>query len=169
MNIIETDRLALCRLTTDDAAFILRLLNDADFLQYIGDRGVKTLNDARKYILNGPVDNYERFGFGLYLVKLRDGDIPLGICGLLKRDTLKDIDVGFAFLPEFRRKGYAHESALAILDQAKTDFGLNRIVAVVSPDNHRSIKILEKLGLTYRQMVKLSPDEDACMLFGVDF
>ena len=169
MNIIETDRLVLCRLTTDDAAFILRLLNDADFLQYIGDRGVKTLNDARKYILNGPVDSYERFGFGLYLVKLKDGDISIGICGLLKRDSLRDIDVGFAFLPEFRRKGYAYESASAVLDHGKTTLGLNRIVAVVSPDNHRSIKILEKLGLAYREMVQLSPADEECKLFGVGF
>ncbi len=169
MNIIETDRLALCRLTTDDAAFILRLLNDAAFLQYIGDRGVKTLDDARKYILNGPVESYKRFGFGLYLTKLKDREIPIGICGLLKRDSLKDVDVGFAFLPEYRRKGYAYESALAVLDHGKTIFGLNRIVAVTSPDNDRSIKILENIGLTYREMVKLSPDDEECKLYGIDF
>jgi len=169
MKIIETDRLILCRLTTDDAAFILKLVNDAMFLRHIGDRGVKTLDDARKYILNGPVDSYERFGFGLYLTKLKDGDIPIGICGLLKRDSLEDVDVGFAFLPEYRRKGYAYESASAVLDHGKTILGLNRIIAVTSPDNNRSIKILKKIGLTYREMIKLTPDEEECKLFGIDF
>jgi RimJ/RimL family protein N-acetyltransferase len=169
MKILETERLVLCKLTTDDAAFILKLLNDAKFLRYIGDRGVKTLDDARKYILSGPVESYERLGFGLYLTKLKDDGTPIGICGLLKRIYLTDVDVGFAFLPEFRRKGYAYESASAVLDYSKTILGLNRIVAVTSPDNHRSIKIIKKLGLTYRKMVKLSDDKKAGKLFGIDF
>ena len=169
MKIIETDRLILGRLTTADAAFILKLLNDADFLKYIGDRGVKTLDDARKYILNGPVASYKRFGFGLYLTKLKDGDIPIGICGLLKRDSLEDVDVGFAFLSAYRKKGYAYESASAVLDHGKTILGLNRIIAVTSPDNQRSIKILEKIGLTYREKIKMSPEEEECKLFGIDF
>jgi RimJ/RimL family protein N-acetyltransferase len=169
MKILETERLVLCKLTTEDAAFILRLLNDAKFLQYIGDRGVKTLDDARKYILSGPVASYERFGFGLYLTKLKDDGIPIGICGLLKRVSLTDVDVGFAFLPEYRRKGYAYESASAVMDYGRTILGLNRIVAVTSPGNDRSIKIINKLGLTYRKMVKLSDNEEACKLFGIDF
>ena len=143
-----------------------------DTEKYIGDRGVKTLDDARKYILKGPVASYDQFGFGLYMTKLKDGGIPIGICGLLKRDSLEDIDVGFAFLPEFRNKGYAYESASAVLDYGKTILGLKRIVAVTSPDNHRSIKILEKMGLAYRGMVNLSPEEepgDECKLFEVDF
>ena len=169
MKILETNRLALCRLTTDDAEFILELLNDASFLRYIGDRGVKNLDDARKYILSGPVDSYERFGFGLYLTKLKNAETPIGICGLLKRKSLKNVDVGYALLPEFRRKGYAYESASAVLDYGRLIIGLNRIVAVTSPDNYRSIKVLEKMGLTYREMVKLSDDDDECKLFGIDF
>ena len=169
MNILETNRLLLCRLTTDDAAFMLKLLNDPDFLLYIGDRGVKTMEDARRYILNGPVASYEQFGFGLYLTKLKDAKIPIGICGLLKREALTDIDIGFAFLPEFRKKGYAFESASAVMHHGKSVFNLKRIVAITAPDNHRSIKILEKLGLAYREMVKLSSDDEACKLFAIDF
>lgn len=169
MKILETERLTLCRLTADDAAFILKLLNDAKFLRYIGDRGVKTLDDARRYILSGPVESYERLGFGLYLTKLKDEGTPIGICGLLKRISLTDVDVGFAFLPEFRRKGYAYESASAVLDYGKTILGLDRIVAVTSSDNHRSIKVIKKLGLTYRKIIKLPDDKEVSKLFGVDF
>ena len=114
MDILETDRLILCKLTPDDAPFILELLNDSAFLRYIGDKGVKTLDDARDYILNGPIDSYGRHGFGLYLTKLKDGDVPIGICGLLKRETLEDVDVGFAFLPQFCGKGYATTAYEAI-------------------------------------------------------
>ena len=169
MNILETDRLILCRLTLDDAAFILDLLNDSLFLRFIGDKGVRTRSDARKYILNGPVDSYERHGFGLYLTKLKDGAVPIGICGLLKRESLNDVDVGFAFLPEFRGHGYASESASAVLDYARTILGLNRIVALTSPDNNGSIRVLEKLGLSYQNMLKLSDDDQESKLFAVAF
>lgn len=169
MNILKTDRLILCRLTIGDAAFIFELLNESLFLRFIGDKGVRSLDDARKYILNGPVERYERHGFGLYLTKLKDGAMPIGICGLLKRESLKNVDVGFAFLPEFRGKGYAFESASAVLDYGRTILGLNRIVAVTSPDNDGSIRVLEKLGLSYQKIVKLSEDDIECKLFAVDF
>jgi len=168
MIILETDRLILRRLTVDHAAFILELLNDALFLRFIGDKGVRSPSDACKYILNGPVDSYERHGFGLYLTKLKDGAVPIGICGLLKRETLKDVDIGFAFLPEFKGHGYASESASAVLDYGRTILGLNRIVALTSPDNIGSIRVLEKLGLSYQKMVKW-PDDDESKLFAVDF
>lgn len=113
--VIETERLLLCRLTGDDAPFILELLNQPSFLRYIGDKGVRTLDHAREYIRKGPADSYERRGFGLYLVKLRDGAVPIGICGLVKRDALEDVDVGFAFLPAFWSQGYALESASAVM------------------------------------------------------
>ena len=169
MNILETDRLILCRLTIDDAAFIFDLLNDSLFLRFIGDKGIRTRDDAVKYILNGPIDSYDRHGFGLYLAKLKDGAIPVGICGLLKREFLEDVEVGFAFLPEFRGNGYAFESASAVLDYGRSILGLIRIVAVTSPDNHVSINVLEKLGLTYQKMVGLSGDDQDCKLFGVNF
>ena len=168
MNIFETDRLILCKLTVGDAAFILELLNESLFLRFIGDKGVRTLDDARKYILDGPVDSYDRHGFGLYLTKLKDDAVPIGICGLLKRASLRDVDVGFAFLPKFRGQGYAFESASAVLAHGKTIIGLNRIVAVTSPDNYGSVRVLEKLGLTYQKVVKLSDDDQECKLFAAD-
>src|ERR1700704_4791358 len=111
MTILETDRLLLRKLTADDAEFILDLLNQPSFLQFIGDKGVRTLDDARQYILAGPVASYERFGFGLYLTALKESQVSIGICGLIKRETLEDVDVGFAFLPQFWSKGYAFEAA----------------------------------------------------------
>lgn len=159
MNMIETDRLLLRKLSTDDAAFILDLLNQPSFLQFIGDRGVRTLEDANRYILTGAVASYERFGFGLYLTLLKKSEIPIGICGLVKRDSLKDVDIGFAFLPQYWSKGYAFESASAVLDYARNTLGLKRIAGITAPDNHGSIRVMEKIGLKFEKMVKLSEDD----------
>ncbi|MCB0290160.1 MAG: GNAT family N-acetyltransferase [Calditrichaeota bacterium] len=162
---LETSRLIICHLAPDDAPFILDLLNQPSFLQYIGDRGVRTLEDARNYIQKGPISSYERYGFGLFLVKLKDGDIPAGICGLLKRDTLPDVDIGFAFLPQFWSQGYAYESAAAVMSYGKNALGLKRIVAITQPDNIGSIRLLEKLGLRFEQMVRLAEDDVKLKLF----
>jgi len=120
VNVIETNRLTHRKLTLDDAEFILDLLNQPSFIQFIGDRGVRTLEDAREYLSKRLIESYERFGFGLYLTLLKEGQIPIGICGLVKRDSLDDIDIGFAFLPQYWLKGYAFESASAVLTYAKT-------------------------------------------------
>ncbi len=162
---IETERLILCELSPDDAEFILGLLNQPSFLRHIGDKGVRTLDQARDYILNGPVDSYRRHGFGLYLVEARDSQIPMGICGLLKREILDDVDVGFAFVPEFWSRGYGFESASAVMAHARDALGLERVVAVVSPGNRASIRLLEKLGLKFERMVRLSDDEPEIQLF----
>jgi RimJ/RimL family protein N-acetyltransferase len=153
MKILETARLALRRLSIEDAAFILELVNEPSWLQFIGDRGVRTLEDARDYILKGPVEMYGRLGFGLYLTELKVDRVPIGICGLIKREHLEDVDIGFAFLPRFWGNGYAHESASAVMAHGKTALGLDRIVAITSPDNHGSIKLLEKLGFDFERMV----------------
>jgi len=165
MNIIETERLILRKLTTNDAAFILDLLNQPSFIQFIGDRGVRTLDDARQYIVNGPVASYERHGFGLYLTLLKDGEPPIGMCGLVKRDILPDVDVGFAFLPQYWLKGYAFESASAVVAYGKNTLGIQRILGVTTPDNTGSIRVLEKLGLRFERMVKISPDGPELKLF----
>jgi RimJ/RimL family protein N-acetyltransferase len=165
MNVIETDRLILCKLTIDDAGFILDLLNQPSFLQFIGDRGVRTLDDASDYILRGPIASYERFGFGLYLTALKESGVPIGICGLVKRESLEDVDIGFAFLPQFWSKGYAFESASAVMEYGKNALGLNRIVGVTSADNYASIRVLEKLGLRFAKMVRLSADGPELKLF----
>ena len=163
--VIETERLLLCRLTGDDAPFILELLNQPSFLRFIGDKGVRTLDHAREYIRQGPADSYERRGFGLYLVKLRDGGVSIGICGLVKRDALDDVDLGFAFLPSFWSQGYALESASAVLTYSREVIRLNRVVAITNPDNESSIRLLEKLGLQFERMILLPDSTEESKLF----
>jgi RimJ/RimL family protein N-acetyltransferase len=165
MKVLETERLSLRRLTAEDAEFILELLNDPSWLRFIGDRGVRTLDAARDYILNTLVAMYERLGFGLYLTELKGGGAPVGICGLIKRDSLEDVDIGFAFLPEFRGRGYAYESALAVMAYGKRTLGLNRLAAITSPDNYVSARLLEKLGFNFERTVKLSDDGAEVSLF----
>jgi RimJ/RimL family protein N-acetyltransferase len=168
LKVLETDRLNLRWLSNDDAEFILELLNEPSFLRFIGDKGVRTLDDARDYILNGPADMYTRLGFGLYLTELKDGGVPIGICGLLKRDGLEDVDIGFAFLPKFWARGYAYESAAAVMAYGKTVLGLNRIVAITSPDNYASGRLLEKLGLRFERIIHLLNDASEVRLFASD-
>jgi RimJ/RimL family protein N-acetyltransferase len=145
-------------MSLDDAEFILELLNDPSFLRFIGDKGVRTTEDARRYILTGPLDSYERHGFGLWLVELKESETPIGICGLLKRDTLDDVDIGFAFLPQYRSKGYALESAAAVMDYGRKVLGLRRVVAITNEDNAGSIRVLEKIGMSFDRMIRLSDD-----------
>ena len=156
MNILETERLILRELTADDAAFILQLVNEPAWLRFIGDKGIKTLEAAQAYILTGPREMYTRFGFGLWLVELKETRAPIGICGLIKRDSLDDIDLGFAFLAAYWKRGYAYESALATIAYGKKKFGLKRIVAVMSPDNEASHRLLTKLGFRFERMVQVS-------------
>lgn len=166
MEVIQTDRLVLRWLTTEDAGFIRELLNDPDWLRYIGDRGVRTLEDARDYLLQGPIAMYAQVGFGLYRVELRESRVAIGICGLIKRDALKDVDLGFAFLPQYRGQGYAYEAAAATLEYGKRKLGLSRIVAIVSPENHLSIQLLRKLGLRFERKIRLQSGSDEVHLFG---
>jgi RimJ/RimL family protein N-acetyltransferase len=165
MSVIDTQRMQLRELDVDDAAFILELLNEPGFLRYIGDKGVRSLADAREYILKGPMASYERNGFGLYAACLRDCT-PIGICGLVKRDGLDDPDVGFAFLSRYWSKGYAVESAAAVLKFADTDLGLERVVAITSLDNVSSIAVLEKIGLRFERVVRLAENSPEVKLFG---
>jgi RimJ/RimL family protein N-acetyltransferase len=168
LKVLETDRLILRRLSTDDAEFILRLLNDPSWLRFIGDRGVRTTQDARDYILKGPVEMYARLGFGLYLVELKEGGIPIGLCGLLKRDFLDDVDVGFGFLPNYCAQGYAYESACAVMAYGKGALGLKRVVAITTADNHRSARLLEKMGLRFEGVVKTPDEGKEVRLFAIE-
>jgi ribosomal-protein-alanine N-acetyltransferase len=165
MHVLETEHLILRWLSAEDAAFILELVNDPAWLRFIGDRGVRTLEDARGYILNGPVAMYHRVGWGLYLVELKQSATPIGICGLIERVGLEDIDIGFAFLPAFCGQGYAYESASAMMTYAQDTVGLNRVVAITAPDNQRSITLLTKLGLSFEDMLRLGEDQPEVMLF----
>ncbi len=167
MSILETERLFLRQFTADDAAFILELVNEPSFIQNIGDRGVRTLSDAVRYIEAGPVASYARNGFSLYLVQLKESGESIGMCGLIKRAALDDVDIGYAFLPKFWSKGYAVESALAVKEQAR-GLGLKRLVAIVDPANIGSIRVLEKIGFTFEKMIKLSADDIDLKLFAID-
>ena len=162
---LTTDRLILRELTIEDAPFILRLLNEPSFIHFIGDKGVHDIEGARQYILNGPVASYRKHGFGLYLVNRKTDGLSLGMCGLLKRDSLSHVDIGFAFLPEFWNKGYAFESASAVMNYGKDVLKLTRIVAITNKDNDSSAKLLEKLGLRFDRLIKLSSDQDETRLF----
>jgi RimJ/RimL family protein N-acetyltransferase len=168
VNVLETERLTLRQMTNDDAPFILGLLNEPSFIQNIGDRKVRTLEDARSYILNGPVKSYEKNGFGLYLVALKTTNESVGMCGLIKRDGLEDVDIGYALLPRFWSKRYAVEAARAVKEYAKDTIGLQRLVAIVDPANEGSIRVLEKIGLRYEKMIRLSADDIELKLFGVE-
>ncbi len=168
MNVLETERLLLRQFSADDAAFILELVNEPSFIQNIGDRGVRTLADANSYILNGPVTSYAKNGFGLYLVALKETGESIGMCGLIRRPGLDDVDIGYAFLPRFWSKGYAVEAARAVKDYAKDPIGLKRLVAITDPANEGSIRVLEKLGFRFEKIIRLSADDIDLKLFGVD-
>ena len=166
MRVIETERLRLRRLSEEDAAFILRLVNDPDWLRFIGDRRVRTLEDARKYVRDGPIASYERNGFGLYGVERKESPGLIGISGLVKREFLDDVDVGFALLPDFRGKGYAYEASAAVVSYARDSLGLTRLLAITSIDNDPSIRLLEKLGLRFERFIRVPPDGEEVRLFG---
>ena len=149
---LETARLTIRRFTTDDAPFVYALYNDPDFLHYIGDRGVHSVADARAYIEAGPIASYARHGFGLYVVELKSTGEPIGVCGILKRDSLDAPDLGFAFLPDYRSRGYAGEAARSVLAFARGTLRLTRILAITSPGNAISMALLRKLGFTLERM-----------------
>jgi RimJ/RimL family protein N-acetyltransferase len=155
----------LRQMNVNDDQFIFELVNEPAFVRNIGDKGVRTLEDARDYILTGPVASYAKFGFGLYLVELAETGAPIGICGLLKRDSLEDVDIGFAFLEKFWGKGFAYESAAAVMEYGRSVLGINRIVAITSPDNEGSIRVLSKLGLRFERMIRLPGSDEDTRLF----
>ena len=163
--IAETTRLRLRQLTPDDGPFIFELLNDPDFLANIGDRGVHNTEDARNYITDGPLASYQRCGFGLYLVELKDAAAAIGLCGLLHRHTHPDVEIGFALLPRFRRQGYTLEAARAVMRLGIGSLGLTRIVALAAAGNVGSIRILESMGFVFERLVHFAEDGRESQLF----
>lgn len=147
--ILETARLRLQPLALADAAFILALVNEPSWLQYIGDRNVHSLDDARRYLREGPLAMYDRHGFGLYRIERKSDGVSLGLCGLIQREALETADIGYALLPAYWGQGYAFEAAQASLDYGNRVLGLNPIAAITLPDNPRSIALLQRLGMTY--------------------
>jgi RimJ/RimL family protein N-acetyltransferase len=162
---ITTDRLILREFDLNDAPFIVQILNTPKWIQFIGDRGVKTINDAHHYLLNGPMKSYQTNGFGLMMVALKSDETPIGMCGLIKRDTLEDVDIGFALLPEYEGLGYAFEAASAVMDFGKNEVGLQRIVAITLPENARSVGLLKRIGLTFERMINFPGDGEDLMFF----
>lgn len=167
VNILETERLSLREVNKSDAEFILDLLNQPSFIKYIGDRNVRTLEDSRHFIETRFADSYERLGFGLWLVELKTNKTPIGICGFVKRDYLPDADIGFAFLPEYEKKGYGFESAGAVVKYGSETLDIKRVLAITSLDNESSGKLLERLGFKFDELIK-SPDDKELKLFSLD-
>jgi len=164
---IETSRLKLRWLSMDDAAFIHRLVNDPQWLRFIGDKQVHDLDGARDYIESGPRTMYQQFGFGLNLVSLKGDTTSIGICGLLKRDSLAEPDLGFAFLPEYRGRGYAQEAAEAVLHHGFSMLEQRRIVAIVDTGNQASIRLLEKLGFHLDRKIQTKPNGTPADLYSI--
>lgn len=164
--ILETARLRLREFTLDDGEFIVDLMNSPGWLKFIGDRNVRTTGQAQKYLENGPIKAYQQNGFGLSMVERKDDDVPVGMCGILQRPTLDTPDIGFAFLPAFNGKGYALEIASAVMTYAQSNLGLSRIAAITLRENDRSIRLLEKLGMTYRSKFSFPGSEEELLLYG---
>lgn len=165
MKILETERIILLEVTEDDAEFILDLLNQPSFIKYIGDRNVRNETQARGYIESRFTESYRKFGFGMWAVVLKETSQPIGICGFVKRDSLPEADIGFAFLPQFEKKGYAFESASAAMRYGKDVLELPRVLAITSQDNRDSQKLLEKIGLKFERLISLPGDAEELKLF----
>jgi RimJ/RimL family protein N-acetyltransferase len=162
---LETPRLSLRRFVLEDAPFVVTLLNQSSFIRNIGDRGVRDVDDARRYLREGPMTMYAQHGFGLWHVSRRADGTCVGMCGLLRRDILPDVDVGYAFLPEHWGQGYAFEAASATVELGARRFGLRRIIGVVSDHNTASIRVLEKIGMRFERMHAMHPGEPEVRLY----
>ena len=168
MTVLETERLLLSRLSYDNCEFIFELVNEPSFKQYIGDKDVKTLDDARRYLREGPIESYEQFGYGMFLVTIKDGVTPVGICGLIKREEFPDPDIGFAFLKRYRGHEYGIESARAVVQYGLEALGLLRIIAMADPDNVPSVRLLKRLGFAYESDVRMPKDDHDISLFSIE-
>lgn len=165
MEILETERLRLRTLAVNDAAFYLKLVNDPSWLRFIGDKGIHTLDEARAAIATGPIESQRVHGFSLYLVELKATGLPLGICGLVRRETLPEVDLGYAFMPAHCGQGFAREAAAAVLAYAREQLGLRSLLAIVSSDNQRSIHLLDTLGFRFERRLRLRPERDEGSLY----
>jgi RimJ/RimL family protein N-acetyltransferase len=163
--ILKTERLSLRKFTIDDTEFIIELVNSPGWIEFIGDRNIKTVEQAKNYLENGPIKSYELNGFGLSLVELKNKKTPIGMCGIIKRDNLENPDIGFAFLPDFIGKGYGFEIANATMSYAKEKLNLSIIYAITVSNNKPSINLLEKIGMNFIKPFCLPNDDEELMLF----
>lgn len=169
MKIAETNRLIISKLSVNDAPFFLELTNTSNFIKYVGNKNLKTIEDAKNYLKEGTLKSYEDYGFGFYKLQLKEeNNKPIGTCGLVKREQLEHVDIGFAMLPDYERKGLGLEASKEILKLAKDTFKLTKILAITLPTNANSIKLLEKLGLSFEKRVKPFEDDEELLLFAKD-
>ena len=166
-DIIRTQRLRLERLEERDAGLMLTIWNDPDFIRFVGDRGIRTEQEALKAMQDGALKQWSELGYGAYRIEKQDGSEALGICGLFKRENLDDPDIGYGFLPDHCGNGYAFEAACAVRDHARDVMGLRRICAIVSADNARSINLLEKLGMNQSGTVRMPGEDEDLLLFDI--
>ena len=164
---IDTQRLQLRQLTLADASLMLAVWNDPAFIRFVGDRGIRTLDDAREAMSAGALKLYKDYGYGPYGVVLRGKGTPIGICGLFRREDLDEPDIGFAILPGYCGNGYAYEASVAVLQYAREELGIPRITAIVSPDNKASVGLIRKLGLRFERMHRMAGDEEDVAIYGI--
>ena len=164
---LETQRLDLRWLTPGDAGLMLAIWNDPGFLEHVGDRGIRTVDEAERALIEGPLRLYREHGYGPYRLSLRGTDTAIGICGLFRRDGLDDPDIGFALLPEYCGKGYAEEAARAVVAHARDGLGLTRLTAIVSPGNAASIRLIRNIGLDFERMHRMPADSEDVALYSV--
>lgn len=164
-----TERLRLRRAREDDAAMMLTIWNDPDFIRHVGDRGIRTLDEAAQVLREGALKMWDELGYGPYRVSLRDGGEPMGVCGLFKRDNLDDPDIGYGFLPQYRGKGFAYEAAEAVAAHARDHMALPGFKAIVSPENTVSIRLLEKLGMVPEGTIRMPGEDEDILLYGISF
>ncbi len=165
MKILETERLTLREITETDDEFILDLLNQPSFIKYIGDRNVRDVEQSREFIESRFRASYKTYGFGLWAVVLKTDETPIGICGFVKREFLPDADIGFALLPQFEKKGYAIESAQAVMKYGKNTLGLKRVLAITSQINEVSGRLLDKLGFKFERLSEMPQNDEKVKLF----
>jgi len=164
---LETERLQLRWLTLDDADLMLAIWNDPAFIRHVGDRGIRTIEEARTGMANGVMQLYDKYGYGPYRMALKDDDTAIGICGLFRRDNLDEPDIGYGVLPEYCGQGYAYEASRVIMEYTRSNLALTRVIAIISPDNEPSIGLIRKLGLRFERMHQMHEDEDEVCIYGV--
>lgn len=165
MNLIETERLLLRNVCLDDAPFIVELVNDPAFIRFIGDKGVRTVEEAKTFLEQGILKSYRENGFGLYLTLQKSDHQPIGLSGLVRRPGLEHVDVGFAFLPAYCAMGYGTESARAVMAYAREELEIEQIVGITDQKNVASIGVLEKLGLRFERLICLPGSDEEIRLY----
>lgn len=165
---LETERLTMRWLTLEDADLMLAVWNDPAFFRFVGDRGIRTVEQAQEALLGGAFKMYEEHGHGPYRLALKADDVAIGTCGLFRREGVDEPDIGWGVLPEFGRCGYAYEAASAVLEYGQSELGLSRILAFISPENKPSIGLARKIGLRFERLTRLAGEEEFVSQYGVE-